>query len=117
MPPEKPHQPEAICSAELNRVHERLDDLLFELQKIATSQAEITSTCGPCKQKVASLDAIVNGNGAKGLKERIGTLETGKTDTLSIRSFGIVLGAVGTLVGVVAAAIGSVVAATLAKGP
>ena len=116
-PAEKLPQAESVCSAELSRVHERLDDVLFEIQKIASSQAEITSSCGPCKAKVASLDSIVNGNGLPGMKQRIAVLETGKVDTFSIRSFGVILAAVGAFVGTLAAAIGGLVAAVASRGP
>lgn len=119
MPPDRKEQE----SAELSRVHERLDDVLFELQKIASSQAELTTACKPCREKITQLDKQWNGNGTEGLrvefakaKERMDKLERGEKDTFSIKSFGIILAAVGTFVGAIAAAIGGVVAAVVARG-
>jgi hypothetical protein len=94
-------------ASEIVRVHERLDDVLFELQKIAAIQGEIAASCGPCKAKVAAMDITLNGNGLPGLKQRLAVLEDSRTDqdTLSIKAILWLLGAIGTLATAVATAI------------
>lgn len=117
-------QPRRESPGEITRLHERIDDVFHEIQKLSAmqsemreAQAEVISSCTPCKAKVASLDLVVNGNGVPGMKERIGALERGRTDTFTIRSFGLILAAVGSFVGALAAAIGGLVAAVASRGP
>lgn len=88
----------------LIRVHDRLDDLVDTNDKIIETTARIENRlnlidqrCEPCRQTVASHQATLHGNGKNGLVERMGAAETGRMDTLSIKSTVTLIAAIGAL--------------------
>jgi hypothetical protein len=83
---------------ELGRIHERIDTLVGVTKTMGESVAVIAATCGPCQKRLADIEQTLDGNGQAGLKQRVGVLESGRTDTLSIRSVQVLLGAIGAFI-------------------
>lgn len=92
-----------------DRVHARLDDIKDDLGKVRSEIAEIKAACKPCRQQLESHQKVLHGNGKGGLAARMEVVETGRVDTLSVKSVCILLGAVGTLTAAVSAAVASLV--------
>ena len=94
-------------NSELARVHERLDDLLSASNRIENRVNLIDQRVEPLCEQVKSHQVTLHGNGKDGLVERMGVVETGRTDTLSVKSMVTLIGAIGVL----AATIGGAMAA------
>jgi len=95
---------------DLSRVHQRLDDLFLCNGEVKAAIERIEQRCEPCREEVDTMKILLRGNGQIGLVERIGSVESGRTDTLSVKSAIALIGAIGAL----AAGIGAAMA-TLAK--
>ena len=91
------------------RLHERLDDLFKSLAAIQESVTRIEARCGPCQKMVASHENTLHGNSGVGLVSRMVAVETGRVDTLSVKGFVKILGAVGAMAAAIGAAIGAAV--------
>lgn len=94
---------------DLDRIHERLDDLFGKIGEIQTSIGQIQERCGPCNAKVQKHDDTLYGNGKPGLVSRVSATETGRVDTLSVKSTITLIGAIGALAGAIGAAMGAIV--------
>lgn len=92
---------------DISRVHERLDALFGSVGEIKTAIGRIEQRCEPCRKMVDAHQTLLHGNGKTGLVERMAATETGRTDTLSVKSTIALVGAIGTL----AASIGAAMAA------
>ena len=89
---------------EIGRIHERMDQIVQamqqmtrENQQMAKDVAVIATNCGPCQKRLGDLETTIDGNGQPGLKQRVAVVESGRTDTLTVKSVTILLGAIGTL--------------------
>jgi hypothetical protein len=91
---------------DLKRIHERLDDLFAQSGDVKAAIKRIEEQLGPCKADVEKLKGTVYGNGQTGLIARMTAAESGKVDTLSVKSVVTLVGAIGSL----AAAIGGAMA-------
>lgn len=101
------------CTADISRIHQRLDEMFAKMNDVAEDVAEIKGRCIPCQKAIESLTTKVDGsNGTTGLITRVATLESGRTDTLSIKSVGWLIGIIGGLVG----AIGTAIAVAAGRG-
>jgi len=95
--------------SEIERVHERLDDLFEANNKLFAGIERIEQRCEPCQKMLARHDTTLHGNGKDGLVVRMTAAEHGRVDTLSVKSVCTLIAAVGAL----AAAIGSAMAALI----
>ena len=94
---------------ELTRIHERLDDLFMANGATKSVIERMEERCVGCRKLVDHHQEALHGNGKPGLIERMGAVETGRTDTLSVKSMIAILGAVGTLAATIGAAMGAFV--------
>jgi hypothetical protein len=94
---------------ELARIHERLDDLFKESGEVRAAVQRIEERCGTCRKMVDHHQEVLHGNGKAGLVERMGAAETGRTDTLSVKSTISLVGAIGALAGAIGAAMASLI--------
>lgn len=97
----------ADTEATYDRIHERLDDLFGKVGEIQTSIGQIQERCGPCNAKVNKHEGTLYGNGQAGLVTHIAAAETGRVDTLSVKSTITLIGAIGALAGAIGAAMGA----------
>lgn len=93
----------------LERIHERLDDIMRELGDMKAAIREQDAMCEPCRKLVNAHEAVINGNGADGLKTRVGKLEHGRTDTVTLKGLGILIASIVTLIGAIGAAIATAI--------
>jgi len=101
---------------ELTRIHERLDQVMEQLGDIKETQATIKVACKPCQDAIARHETTLFGNGKVGIVARMEVAESGRTDTLSIKSIITLLAAVGTLAATLAGAIGAIIATLVTRG-
>ena len=108
--------------SELGRLHERIDAVLTKIDAVDRSMAEkigcidqkvtrIVAVCGPCQKRLDDVEGCLEGK--DGLIATVAEIKAGKTDTLSIKS-------VGWLLGIVSAFVGSIItgiAIILGKAP
>ena len=100
-----------MAGDDLKRLHERVDEILGRITSVAEDVAEIKGEHGVCRAQIVRLDTAVFGNGKPGLVERMQGAESGKTDTLSVKSIAFLMGAIGTLSAAVATAVASIMKA------
>ncbi len=98
---------------DITRLHRRLDDLFLAnstLQKstaaIQAATERIEERCLPCREKVKKHEITLYGNGKNGLTTRVAATETGRIDTLSVKSVVTLVGAIGALAATIGAAMG-----------
>lgn len=94
-------------SEDLVRVHSRLDDLMSSNGEIKAAIERIEQRCEPCRKMVDTHQSAIYGNGKTGLLERVAAAETGRSDTLSVKSAIALIGAIGTLAATIGAAMAS----------
>ncbi len=82
---------------DLKRIHERFDDLCTQTAEVKAAVKRIEDQLAPCKADVAQLKGTVYGNGQTGLTTRVATVESGRVDTLSVKSVVALIAAIGTL--------------------
>jgi hypothetical protein len=98
-----------VDQGDLDRIHERLDDLFGKVGEIQTSIGQVKERCGPCNAKVNKHEDTLYGNGKLGLVTRMSAAETGRVDTLSIKGMITLIGAIGALAGAIGAAMGALI--------
>jgi len=101
--PEK-HDVAETTSEKLTKIHERIDEIYRTLSPLAEGVAEIRATCGPCKKLITAHQETLHGNGKTGIVTEVATLKTGRTDTLSVKSVCVLVGAIGSLAATIGAA-------------
>jgi len=91
---------------EFGRIHERLDDLFGANAEIKGTLGRIEQRCLPCQVMLLAHQETIHGNGKEGLLVRVGAVESGRVDTLSVKSVCTLVGAIGALAATIGAAMG-----------
>lgn len=77
---------------DINRIHDRLDEINNKLGEVAEHQAAILTRCGTCQTTLTRHDAALFGNGRQGLVEQVAVLKARKP-TLGGKALAYTIGA------------------------